>query len=456
MHQNEMNGNREVTDNGQGGDASGAKSRMLSSGILTSVLSRGAAALVPILSVPLMLEALGVSAFGAWSAAIALTAVVAFADLGLGVGLMTRLSAARAHEDRQQSLVYVSTAYSVLAGVSALLVCVVLWTSTVVDVGLIVGADAGDVLARQATLIVMVAYILNIPASLIVRIQYACGEMGRSNIWQALISFASLLVLVLMAQTDAPAVFFICVVAFVPILGNVLNGVVFFTVGTGRSFRPSLMFANLHVTKTLLNLGLRFLTISTLMGVALGADAWIVAQTNSPEAAANYAIPARVFGLLGVLVSVLTIPMWPVAVRAFETGDAPWLRRTTRRMIRISVASVSLAAVVGVLAGPAAITLWLGGKVLPSTLLLVGFGLMAIAQAAMAPIFMVQNAAEVLKFQLVAYGVLTVLFPVKWWVSQTFGYELLPLVSFLGLCGIVLPLAFVGYRASIRTLDQRS
>lgn len=428
---------------------SGGRGRVLSRGIATSVLSRGAAALVPVVSVPIMLEALGVPAYGAWSAAIALTALAVFADLGLGVGLMTRLSAALADRDRQKTVAYVSTAYALLGAIAALFTIIVIGLNTRVNWAVIVGANPSDVLASQTTVIVIIAFILNIPASLIVRIQYASGEMGRSNVWQAMISIMSLVTIVILSRIGSSAIFFVLVVAFVPIIGNILNSAVFFSIGRGKTFRPTVASINLNTARTLLNLGSRFLIISILMSVSFGADTWIVALASSVEDAATFAIPARVFSLLGVLVAVLSIPIWPVAVQALKADDAAWLSRTTRRMILISVIAVGIAGFVGVWWGPIAIDLWLDGQIVVSRTILVGFALVALVQAALAPLFMVANAAEVLRYQMIGYALLTILFPTKWWVSESIGFEYLPYVSLGGLLLVALPFAVVGYQKSI-------
>lgn len=437
-------------------NSSSSRSRRLMSGVWTSLASRGLAALGPLLTIPVALSHLGVSAYGAWSAALAFTAFATFADLGLGVGLMTRLADAVADGNNTRASRLITSGYlSLLAFIMILLGA--LWSSSlIVDWSLVIGGNAGDREAALISLVTLSLFCVNIVGFLIVRIQYAAQEVARSNIWQAAGSAAAIAATYIAAACDLPSYLFVLVVSGTPLLIACINAFLFFFRGSGRIYRPSWTAFSFSAVRELLALGGRFLLIGALMAASLSTDSWIVAQTTSLDQVPEYAVPARIFGMLGMVVAVLTVPLWPTNVEALRRGDTPWVVRTTLRMTVITSTAVAALAVAAVAIGPWAIEWWLGGAIEPSTILLVGLGVWAVVQAVVAPAFMVQNAAEMLRPQTVAYAVLLLILPLKWWVSTNWGYEWLPAVTAFSYCLVVWPAAYLGYRVSIRNSKRKS
>lgn len=428
------------------------RGRRLLGGIASSAVSRGTAAIAPIVTVPVALTALGVEGYGAWSAALALTAFTAFADLGIGAGLMTRLSASIAVGDVVRSRRLVSSAYTALGLVVAAALILLWGSSGLVPWARVVGgpASASNRAVGAIALVTLSGFILNVIAGLIVRVQYAAQEVARSNLWQAGGSLAGIVAVLVAASLGATGAGFVATAAFVPILIAAVNAVLFFSSKRGRSMSPSVRHFHLSTTRDLASIGVRFLVVSMMMSIALGVDSWIVAQTSSLAQVPQYAIPARVFAMVGTLVSVLTIPLWPTSAEALSAGETAWVRRTARRMTIVTPVIVGAASLIAVAAAPLAFDLWLGGKVPNDTFLLLGLALWNIVQACVAPAFMVQNAAGALRPQMIGYAVLLAVFPVKWVVASTLGFTWLPLVTSIAYVIIIWPAAWIGYRRALK------
>lgn len=420
-------------------------------GIITSTLSRGAAAVAPIITVPIALEALGKDHYGAWSAALAMTALAVFADLGLGAGLMTRLSGAIAVGDSELSRKLVSTAYACLtAAVSVLLVG--LWFSgALLDWGSFLAGSSGrgDHDIEVIVLLTLSAFLLNVVASLIVRVQYAVGHMGRSNLWQASATCLGVVGMFLAAQLDASGAAFVAVAAFITPTVALLNTLTFFRSKVGSPLRPQVGAADFDTARGLMSLGLGFLAITVLMGLSISIDTWIVGRVSSLTDAADFSVTLRVFAVIGTSVSILSIPLWPSHAAALSSGDVQWVRRVTRRMLVLSPLIVCLVSVAAVLLFPHVIPIWLGQEFRISKPLLWGFACWNVVQAIAAPLFMVQNAAGVLRPQLLGYLALLVVIPAKWVVVETLNFSWVPFVTVVGYTLFILPAAIVGYRAAL-------
>lgn len=407
--------------------------------------------LSPFVTVPISLQYLGANLYGAWAAALSLTAVAVFADLGIGAGLMTRLAKATAEDDTPRARRLTSTAYLALS--LAVVICLIsLWVSSLfLDWAAIVGRTSGteDTEVEPVTLLTLSAFILNIVGSLIVRVQYAMQQVGRSNIWQGAASFVGIAAVLAAAQIDAGSGFFIALASFSPVGVALINTVLFFSGERGRSISPRLSEFSLNDLKDLAGIGARFLLITVLMAVTLSSDNWIIAQTVSLSEVTNFAIPARIFAMIGIMTAILTSPLWPLNAAALQHGDVAWVRSTTRKMIIITGLAVGGLAGIGIILGPEAIGWWLNDAVIPSRTLLCGLGLMVFVQAVVAPLFMVQNGAGVLMAQTIGYSLFLTVVPVKWFIAAHIGTMWIPFAGALLYCIFVWPAAFIGYRQTL-------
>src|SRR5207244_10513872 len=105
--------------------ASGRHRRLLLTG-LTSVGARGVSVLNVLISVPLALAYLGTERYGLWMTITSFVALLNFADLGLGNGLINAISEANGKDDREAARRYVSTAFFSLIVIGLSMLCLFL------------------------------------------------------------------------------------------------------------------------------------------------------------------------------------------------------------------------------------------------------------------------------------------------------------------------------------------
>ena len=431
--------------------AAGARSRRLASGIVTALLSRATGAVVPLVLIPITLSYLGAELYGLWMAATALTGMVAFADLGLGNGLMTKLAPCYAEGDTERARRYVSTAYLILLVVSAT-TCGLLWLlSHVIPWSVLLNADgtASPEDARAVALVCLTAFVLNIPLALVVRVQYAYQQVGRSNIWQAAGSLAALPLTLGAVHAGLPPVAVVAATVLGPVLVNLVNtGWMFLRQRPDIAPRPGAVDPRL--ARELLRLSGLFFLLTILWSAALQADTLVVAHALGLASVTAYAVPVRVFNLLGLLVTLVNLPLWPANGDALARGDLGWVRRTTRRMTLFSVSAVLLPAVGLVLVGGRLVDTWFGVPAGADPWLLGGLALWMVALAAVSPRAMVQNAAGVVRPQLLGVSLYLVLsVGAKWYGATRYGVVAVPYLSVVGYVLTVVPCTVYGYRRAL-------
>ncbi|MBG6066711.1 lipopolysaccharide biosynthesis protein [Micromonospora ureilytica] len=428
---------------------SSRRGRRLLSWIATAALSRAVSALVPLVLLPVTLSYLGADLYGLWAAVLAVTGMVAFADLGVGLGLMTRLAPCRVSGDSDTARRYVSSAYAAVCGI-ALPTCGLLWLlGGFVPWPLLfnaTGTAARD--ARLVALVCLTAFLLNIPLSLVARVQYAYQQVAVSNVWQAAASALSLPLALGAVFADLPPIAVIASIAIAPLLVNIANTV--WTFGWRLpQLAPRPRFVDGRGIRDLFALGGLFFMVTLLMVLADNADPLIIAHLLGLASVTAYAVPAKLFTQLGALVTLVNQPLWPMHGEALARGDLAWVRRTVRRMTVVSTLIALLPSTFLVLFGEQFFAAWLPIPI-GNRSLLVGLACWWLVLAAISPRFMVQNAAGVVRPQLWGYllylplSVVGKVLGVHW-----LGLSAAPFIA-VGVYSLtVVPAAIYGYRRAL-------
>jgi O-antigen/teichoic acid export membrane protein len=430
----------------------------LLTGIASSLAGNAVSLVAPLLVVPATFEYLGAEQYGMWMAVASLTSMAFFADLGLGNGLLTKLSRSFAVGDTGASARLIASAYVFLAGVAAVLLTVLTVVDRLVHWPQLLNAHgaAATAEARTVALICFGAFVVNVPLSLIQRVQYSRQQIARSNLWQALGSLASVaLVLSAVAADLGATVVILCAVSAAP-LGNLMNSLIYFSYQE-PALRPRLDAFHLSTGWDLLHLGARFFQLSVLSSIALNVDNFLVARLLGLDEAAHYSIVMRLFGLLGLLVTLVNLPLWPTNAEALARGDVAWVRRNTRRMCCLSAGVVAVPGLLLVLTGNRVLEIWVRSDDLPpaSTPLLAGLLAWSVLLALCSPLFMVQNSIGALRHQTIGWGAFLVgSVGLKTMLAHSVGLPGLPLAGFVAHLAFLAPAAVLGYRKALKQSGQ--
>jgi len=340
----------------------------------TSAASRGASVLSALISVPLTIGYLGTQRFALWMTINSLMAMLMFADLGLGNGLLTAISESHGKDDTRMARRYISTAFFMLLGLGtcAVLVLAIVYQHTPWAYLLGVRSQAAIPEAAPAAAIFFACLACNLPLGIVQRIQMGFQSGYTNNIWNgfgAVLGFAGVLTC---AYFKAGVPWLVLSFGVGPIIATVLNGVQLFR--SRPDLRPVWNEFHWTVLRQLLSVGLGFLIVQSALAMAIGSDNFVIAHLLGPDAVAEYAIAMRIFTLVPALLQMVLMPLWPAYGESLARGDAEWAIRALKRSV-VMVASVTLAAaVVLTVTGRWIITLWVGNRFHQGLWLLSGMG----------------------------------------------------------------------------------
>jgi len=369
---------------------------------LASGLSRVISISTGLISVPMTLRYLGTERYGLWMTISAIIAFLAFSDLGINNSLLNGIAKAYGRNDRVLARQYVSSAFFLLTAVALVLGAIFLVAYPWISWASIFRVHSTQAMSESGPAIAVFTgcFLLNIPVGIVTRVQSGYQDGFIANLWIALGSVLSLLLLLLVIHYHGSLALLVLAMAGSPILVLVLNGFVLF--GIQRPWLiPSKRYVERGVSKDLMHLGGLFFILQLAGAIAFSSDNLVLARIIGPEAVTSYSVPCRLFSLISMVTMLIIAPLWPAYGEALERQDHRWIRKTLYQTLMISASVSVIMSTALVIWGPRIIHLWVGPGVTPSMLLLVGLGIWGVLLSVSSTLAVFLNGISVVRIQVI-------------------------------------------------------
>jgi O-antigen/teichoic acid export membrane protein len=355
-----------------------------------------------LVTIPMTLHYLGPERFGLWMTINAVVAILAFADFGIGNGVLNAVSEAWGKDDLCAVRSCVENGLVLLSFVAILGLAVFFSTYSFTNWAAIfnVHSPVAAVEAGPAMAVFVVCFACNLPLGVIQRVQLGLQEGFLSTLWQLFGSVAGLLGVLAVIHARGGLPWLVAALAGAPVVASVLNSALFFGV-LRPALRPSLSLLSLTSMGKIAKLGALFFVLQLAVAMAFSSDNLIVARVLGAEAVATYAITAKMFSMISVVIAMFVGPLWPAYGEAISRGDTHWVKRTLFRSMAVAATVAAVAALLIVFEGTWILRHWLGRDLQPPFLLLLGLGLWTVMEVAGNALAMFLNGANVVGVQVV-------------------------------------------------------
>ena len=148
-----------------------------------------------------------------------------------------------------------------------------------------------------------------------------------------------------------------------------------------------------------------FLVVQLGLVVISSTDQILIATLFVPAYVVEYQAYLKIFGMVSMVFSLLTQPLWSAVAVARARGDVAWIARASRALLRVAaLCSLGCVAVVGAL--PWIFDIWLGpGAIAVSYMTAAVFAMLATADVFLLAVTCIANGLGELRTQ-VAFTVL--------------------------------------------------
>lgn len=330
-------------------------------------------AVVNLITVPLTVNYLGAERYGLWMAISSILALMSFADLGLGNGLLNAVSRANARNSKQEAQTAVSSTFFILAGISSLLFLIFISVYPLISWEHVFNLKSAIAIEESGpTMMALVIILLiNIPLGIVERIQSGYQEGYRFQVWLILGSLLSLTGLLICIYFRSGLTWLVIAFSGGQVIATLLNG--FFLLNGRRYYlKPKLKYFDWGTGKLLIKSGFVFLLLGLFTLLANASDGIIIAQTLGPSSVAGYEIVKKLF-FFSMFTQFIIQPLWPAFGEALESGDTDWARRTMLKALKLSMAVGAVISLPFLLFGKEIVSIWVGKEFIPDWSLLLGF-----------------------------------------------------------------------------------
>jgi O-antigen/teichoic acid export membrane protein len=355
-----------------------------------------------LITVPLTLRYLGNERFGLWMAISSVLAMAAFADFGIGNGVLNTVADAFGKGDVEEIRRAISSGFAILTLIAVMLLVLffaiypfVHWADFFRVVTPLARVEAGPALSVFA-----VCFALNISMDVVQRVQMGLQQGYRFSLWQLAGSLGGFTGVMAGIWFQVSLPLLVTAVAGAPVLATALNTLHFF-----GFVRPDLRPSQDRVSKTVLRniarLGGLFFVLQLVVAIAYSADNIIIARNLGAAAVPEYSVPQRMFALITMMTSMLVAPLWPAYSEAISRGDLFWVRQTLKRSMLVVLALGLTGSCLLWLFAPVLLNWWVGMRVHPSLLLLTGLAVWTVLASSGDALSSFLNGAAVIKTQVI-------------------------------------------------------
>jgi O-antigen/teichoic acid export membrane protein len=393
-----------------------------------ALLARAVQIGTSLITVPLTLKYLGNERFGLWMTISSVLAMAAFADFGMGNGVLNNVAKAFGQDDMEGVRKTVSSGFALLNSIAIFLMLsffaiyrFVNWADFFRVVSPQARSEAGPVLAVFATCLA-----LNISMDVVQRVQLGLQQGYRYGLWQLSGSMAGLIGVLggIWLRVSLPVL--VVAIAGAPVFSTTLNTIHFF--GFVRpDLRPRWELVSTAVVVQIAKLGGLFFVLQVVIAASFSADNLIIDRIFGAVSVPEYSIPQRMFALIGMLLITILHPLWPAYGESISRHDIAWVRHTLRRSLLIVFTLSFIASSLLLLLAPKLIYLWVGARIHPPFLLLLGLAVWSVMESCSNSVNVFLNGAVAVRFQIsvsVTFGVVCVIMKVL--LTRHFGLVAVP------------------------------
>lgn len=350
--------------------------------------------------VPLSLAYLGNERYGLWMTVTSLTAMLAFADFGLGNGLLNAIASADGQDDAAAAAKATSSAVVLLTGLAVVL-AILFWVSyPLVAWERVLNASRPDLAldARRVVAVTIMCAIASLPLAASQRVQMGYQEGFLNGTWSAVGSLLGLAALAFAIARHAALPWLVLALAGAPVVALAANSVILF--GCRRpALRPRWGLVSSRTMRHLLGAGVLFFAIQLAGAVGYQLPVLAIARLLGPAAVTRFSVPLRLFMVMPALMGFFLTPLWPAYREALARGDVPWVKRAVGVSLGLSVALNAAWGLTLILFGGTILRWWVGARVAAPLGLRVALALWGALTGLGGPFAMFLNGAGALRFQ---------------------------------------------------------
>jgi len=410
---------------------------------LISALARLASVGASLISIPLVYSYLSKEEFAVWVIINNLTALLSFADFGVGNGLINSVAKRKSLNNTELLRKSISNAVFVLALFSFIFIAIFFLVNSCVDISAAMGVGSNEKrkLVSAALTAFVLFYLASMPLNVVNKIYIGLQQGYFAALSSCTASIVSLLLLWLAVSLELSLPYLIAYYASGGFIVLLINCIIFFF--RNKALVPKIKDLGNGEVKSLIKVGVAFLLLQIDSGLLLNLDGFIIAKYVGTESFADFSIVYKIVAIVLVGIGIILQPLWPAYRDAYFKKDYHWISCTLKDSLKKSILMAGIFGVGLFLFMPIILDIWMSKKVEFSKILVSGFIAWSLIEVVSMNIATLLNAINILWMQVIFGWIsIAISLPLKIYIVMTYGIDYLPLVtaSVVLVC-VVMPLS---------------
>lgn len=286
------------------------------------------------LTVPLLLNYLGVEYYGVWATIFTILNAAYFMDFGISLGVKNKVTEALAKNDFLASRIYISTAYFSISIVALTMLLISIIIVMYFNMQNIFNTNISESELKTtlilSCILVIFSVVLNIYKSLLNAVQQSSKVELAMAIYQGLVFLQILLLPKIINQS-------LILVGLIYGATNVLIAIIFSIIffKNNKALIPSFSYFKKDKINEILGLGAHFFIIQIALIIILTTDNIIITYIIGPEATTTYSIVNKIYQPFIIVSTFIFTPLWTLYTNAYHNHDFQWIKNTFTKLNRL-------------------------------------------------------------------------------------------------------------------------
>ena len=387
------------------------KRRVLSiiQSVVTNLGNKAITMLVSFLSVPLTIRYLGPERYGAWVTIGSVLAWLALTDFGLGNGLTNAVTTAAGQDRPDLARMHLSNGAFLLTAIAGATGTVALAAWPFIDWSALFGITSQEARAEIGPAVgaALAIFLLQFPLGMAGKVYLAYQEGKIGSYWGAAGNVLSLVVLLIVTQTQGGLVWLVIALSGTSLLVNLASNCWVFLIHR-PVLLPRLRHVELGAMRSLGKVGGKFFLIQIMALVTFQTDNLVIGHYLGAAHVPEYSLTYTLFSYTSLPQNALFSYLWAAYTEAIARKDIAWVSRTFHLNLWLGMAFTAVAvAGIAVIAQPF-IGWWAGAAVVPSVALIGWMAAWSMINAFTNPIACLLASASHLRAQIIYSALSTV------------------------------------------------
>lgn len=352
-----------------------------------------------IIYLPLVLSFVDKSTLGLVMTITSIVSWLQIGDIGIGNGFKNKFNQAISTGNKEKARSITSTAYLSLFSIILLISFIAIFIEGFINWNSFFKIDTnpGNLLLgiRFATF----AFLMTFGLKLINKIIQAHQLSFLNNILELIMKvFTMAIIFIAIRLTTGSFLKYIVISQSVPVIAFTVFSIILFN-SKFKYYKPSIKYFEFSEIKNIMSLGFKFFFVQIAALILFTTDNIIITRLFSTADVTVYNVIRKYYMNIWTFFTFLSVPLWPAYTKAYAKKDFNWIKRITKKILKISFILSGIIIIMLLFYQPI-IRLWLRGKIEVPLLLAIFMALAQIIMLITSPFVNFINGAGKLKLSL--------------------------------------------------------